>query len=335
MRRRVRGPCRCGSRAGPGAVRRPARAALRASFGTAQLEQRAAEAEQRVVVGRRALDDAPRTRPAPPRTGASGSRRARAPRGSRSCPARGRAPWPAGRSRVEVAGLEQRGPALEQVVQRQPWASSVRRGPGARRRGGSAHHARSRPRSPPPRASSARRPRRWARVGSPAAAAVALLAQGAHVAAAAGERAKRVLERLQGRAGPGVRRVRRSARSSSGSGARRAAAAAAAEGERTPPASSSAASSAAERDQAPTACRSVGAPRRRAGRARRRRRGRGASPSGRRPRASSPGERGGAADGVGSNVTQPMLGEPRLDPRVGVEVAHDVLLGLAVAASRT
>ena len=137
--------------------------------GAPELHQRAAEAEERVVVGRRALDDRLELRARPARRRRSGSTRARAPRGSRSCPGRDRGPWRADRGLVEVPVLEQRHSSLIEVI-------DVVHGPEfrpaqARRerrplRGGSAHQARRRP-SRPERRVRARTaaPRRCARGG--------------------------------------------------------------------------------------------------------------------------------------------------------------------------
>src|SRR3954471_1859515 len=83
---------------------------------TAQLEQRAPEAEERVVVGRRALDDRLELGPGGLELGGAEVRAAEclADRGLVGIEVAGLRQRH-GRSR-EVTGLEQRGPALEEVV---------------------------------------------------------------------------------------------------------------------------------------------------------------------------------------------------------------------------
>ena len=85
----------------------------------------------------------PRTRRARPRTGASGSTPARAPRGSRSSPGSSRGLGERDGGLVEVPGLHERRPPLEEVVDVIHLELRVVFGPaGLSPPGGSAHHAR-------------------------------------------------------------------------------------------------------------------------------------------------------------------------------------------------
>ena len=106
---------------------------------------RAAEAEQRVVVGRRARGDRAGTPRRRPRSAGRETARARAPRGSRPCRAPGRAPCSAARSRPggrrgraarSHAGRgRRRSPsATAQVVRRAALAQALRRRRGSPRR---------------------------------------------------------------------------------------------------------------------------------------------------------------------------------------------------------
>src|SRR3954470_5118335 len=184
-----------------------------------QHHQRALEAEQRVVVGRGAVDDrlelgprlleAARPEVRPPKRLAD-----RGLVGLEITGLRQRH-----RRLVEVPVLQQRHPSLIEVVDivhriqcRPDRAPPPRRTPYL---GGRAHQARIRPKMPPPRPSSDRSPRRCARVGWPGSSRERLSRSARTYPAAAGVLAKRSSSACRVVPGAGSRRVRLSARSSS------------------------------------------------------------------------------------------------------------------------
>ena len=149
---------------------------LRASAARPSCISARPEAEQRVVVGRRALDDGLELRARLLELARSGSTPGRAPRGSRSSPARVAAPSRAGRS----PGGSARPPAAPSRAGRgrrhrpsppivgpgSPNASAGDRAASAARYPRRQRPPRAQaPSTPPPRPSSDRRPRRCARVG--------------------------------------------------------------------------------------------------------------------------------------------------------------------------